>query len=113
MIAPALIPRKPGERIKTNPRDARKLVELGRAGLLTVVRPPTTAEEGAAGTLCRQRSGLHSRGRIPKARGIVNAATITEHQVKLPTLEVSLPASTDTLTLLQYGSARRTTALFS
>jgi len=35
VIAPALIPRKPGERIKTNQRDARKLVELLRAGLLT------------------------------------------------------------------------------
>jgi len=35
VIAPALIPRKPGERIKTNPRDARKLAELLRAGLLT------------------------------------------------------------------------------
>ena len=34
VVAPALIPRKPGERVKTNRRDARKLVELGRAGLL-------------------------------------------------------------------------------
>ena len=37
VVAPALIPRKPGERVKTNRRDARKLVELGRAGLLTAV----------------------------------------------------------------------------
>jgi transposase len=45
VVAPALIPRKPGERVKTNRRDARKLVELGRAGLLTTVRPPTPEEE--------------------------------------------------------------------
>jgi transposase len=45
VVAPALIPRKPGERIKTNRRDARKLVELGRAGLLTTVRPPTREDE--------------------------------------------------------------------
>jgi transposase len=45
VIAPALVPRKPGERIKTNRRDARKLTELLRAGLLTEVRPPTPAEE--------------------------------------------------------------------
>ena len=45
VIAPALIPRKPGERIKTNQRDARKLVELLRVGLLTEVRPPTPEEE--------------------------------------------------------------------
>ena len=37
VIAPALIPRKPGERRKTNRRDARKLAELHRAGLLTEV----------------------------------------------------------------------------
>jgi transposase len=54
VIAPALIPRKPGDRIKTNRRDARKLVELLRAGLLIEVRPPTPAEE-AVRDLCRAR----------------------------------------------------------
>jgi transposase len=54
VIAPALIPRKPGERIKTNRRDARKLVELHRAGLLTEVRPPTPEDE-AVRDLCRAR----------------------------------------------------------
>ena len=33
VVAPALIPRKPGERVKTNRRDARKLVELGARGV--------------------------------------------------------------------------------
>jgi transposase len=54
VIAPALIPRKPGERIKTNRRDARKLAELHRAGLLTEVRPPTPEDE-AVRDLCRAR----------------------------------------------------------
>lgn len=45
VVAPALIPRKPGEHVKTNQRDARKLVELGRAGLLTPVCPPTPEQE--------------------------------------------------------------------
>jgi transposase len=54
VIAPALVPRKPGERIKTDRRDARKLAELGRAGLLTVVHPPTEAEE-AVRDLARAR----------------------------------------------------------
>lgn len=54
LVAPALIPRKPGERVKTNRRDARKLLELGRAGLLTIVRPPTEAEE-AVRDLARAR----------------------------------------------------------
>jgi transposase len=47
VIAPALIPRKAGDRVKTDRRDARKLAELLRAGLLTEVRPPTPAEEAA------------------------------------------------------------------
>ena len=41
VIAPALTPRKPGERIKTDRRDAHKLAELFRADLLTEVRAPT------------------------------------------------------------------------
>jgi hypothetical protein len=45
VVAPALIPRKPGERITTNRRDARKLVALGRAALLTAVQPPTPEDE--------------------------------------------------------------------
>jgi transposase len=54
VIAPALIPRKPGERIKTDRRDARKLAELLRAGLLTEVRAPTPEQE-AVRDLCRAR----------------------------------------------------------
>ena len=45
VIAPAQMPRKPGDRIKTDTRDAAKLAELLRAGLLTAVCPPTPAEE--------------------------------------------------------------------
>ena len=48
VIAPALVPRKPGDRIKTDRRDARKLAELHRAGLLTEVCPPTPAKEAVA-----------------------------------------------------------------
>jgi transposase len=54
VIAPALTPRKPGERVKTNRRDARKLAELGRAGLLTAVQPPTPDDE-AVRDLARAR----------------------------------------------------------
>ncbi len=54
VVAPALIPRKPGERVKTNRRDARKLVELGRAGVLTAVQPPTPEDE-AVRDLARAR----------------------------------------------------------
>lgn len=54
VIAPSLIPAKPGERIKTDRRDAIKLAELLRAGLLTEVHAPTPQQE-AVRDLCRAR----------------------------------------------------------
>ncbi len=77
VIAPGLIPRKPGERIKTNRRDARKLAELLRAGLLTEVRPPTLEEE-AVRDLCRARDDAredlqrcrHRLGKLLLRRGL-------------------------------------------
>lgn len=45
VVAPALTPRKPGERVKTDRRDARKLFSLYRAGELTPIRFPTPEEE--------------------------------------------------------------------
>jgi transposase len=77
VVAPALIPRKPGERVKTNRRDARKLVELGRAGLLTAVQPPTAADE-AVRDLARARDDAredlqrcrHRLGKLLLRRGL-------------------------------------------
>lgn len=54
VVAPSLIPIRHGDRIKTDHRDARKLAELLRAGLLTEVHPPTEDEE-AVRDLCRSR----------------------------------------------------------
>ena len=45
VIAPSLIPRAPGERIKTDRRDARNLALCYRGGLLQPVRVPSEAEE--------------------------------------------------------------------
>ena len=47
VVAPSLIPRKPGERIKTDRRDARKLAEYLQGGHLTPIHPPTPAQEAA------------------------------------------------------------------
>jgi transposase len=77
VIAPALVPRKPGERVKTNRRDARKLAELLRAGLLTEVQPPTPEEE-AVRDLCRARDDAredlqrarHRLGKLLLRRGL-------------------------------------------
>jgi transposase len=55
VIAPALIPRRPGERIKTDRRDASQLAILYRAGALTAIHIPTDQEEAARDLLrCRE-----------------------------------------------------------
>ena len=49
VVAPALIPRRPGERIKTDRRDARKLGEPFRAGLAADRSPsPDAGARGGA-----------------------------------------------------------------
>jgi len=70
VIAPSLIPEKPGDRIKTDRRDARKLVQLLRADLLTTIQPPSEAAE-AARDLIRARDAarvdlMRSRHRLSK-----------------------------------------------
>ena len=45
VVAPSLIPKRPGERIKTNRRDAVSLAKLHRAGELTAVWVPDTLHE--------------------------------------------------------------------
>jgi len=45
VVAPSLIPRKPGERVKTNRRDALSLVKQLRAGDLTAVWVPDARHE--------------------------------------------------------------------
>jgi transposase len=55
VIAPSLTPRKPGDKIKTDRRDARKLLNLFKAGLLTEVHAPDPQQEAARElTRCRQ-----------------------------------------------------------
>jgi transposase len=57
VIAPSLIPTRPGDRVKTDRRDARRLALLFRAGQLSSVRVPTAAEE-AVRDLCRARADM-------------------------------------------------------
>jgi transposase len=46
VIAPSLVPIRAGDRVKTDRRDAKKLVRLYRAGELTFVAPPDEQTEG-------------------------------------------------------------------
>lgn len=67
VIAPSLIPRKPGERVKTDKRDARKLAELLGAGLLTEVHEPSPEDE-ARRELSRARSAAQDDVKRAKQR---------------------------------------------
>jgi transposase len=70
VIAPALIPRRAGDRIKTDRRDASQLAILYRAGALTAIHIPTDQEEAARDLLrCREdirADLLRARHRLSK-----------------------------------------------
>jgi transposase len=70
VIAPALIPRRAGDRIKTDRRDAGHLAVLYRAGALTAIHIPTEQEEAARDLLrCREdirADLLRARHRLSK-----------------------------------------------
>jgi transposase len=46
VIAPSLVPVRAGDRVKTDRRDAKRLVRLFRAGELVFVEPPDSVTEG-------------------------------------------------------------------
>lgn len=65
VVAPSLIPTKPGERVKTDRRDARKLARLLRSGDVTAVHIPDVNDE-VIRDLCRARTDAmddHMRSR--------------------------------------------------
>jgi transposase len=71
VIAPSLIPVRAGDRVKTDRRDAKKLVRLYRAGELSFVQPPSPMHEGLR-DLVRCRDDLRcartaARHRVVKA----------------------------------------------
>ena len=57
VVAPSLIPKRPGDRRKTDRRDARQLAVLLRAGALTMVHVPDREDE-AVRALVRLRHAL-------------------------------------------------------
>ena len=70
IIAPALIPRRAGDRVKTDRRDASHLAVLYRADALTAIHIPTEQEEAARDLLrCREdirADLLRARHRLSK-----------------------------------------------
>jgi transposase len=80
VVAPALIPKKSGERIKTDRRDAVKLATLHRAGELTAVYVPDEEDE-ALRDLVRVRGDIQKA--IRKLKQQINAFLL-RHGINYP-----------------------------
>jgi len=126
VIAPSLIPKRPGVQRKHDKRDAVELARLYRSGELTVVRIPTEAEERVRDLVrCReifQREILKSRHYLLKflaRRGLVYRAAkhwTQRHMTWLHTLGTPRGAALmaedaivfrELLALLEYKLGRR------
>src|SRR4051812_33836293 len=63
VVAPGLVPRRPGDRVKTDPRDARKLAQLHAAGLLSPIHVPTPGLGAARDLIPAREDARIERGR--------------------------------------------------
>lgn len=109
VVAPALTPVRPGDRVKTDRRDAEKLARLYRAGELTPIRVPTRVEEAARDVVrvredaladrlrARHRLGkfLLRQGRVyreTKAWGVAHRTWLRTQRFEWPTLQHTFEA---------------------
>jgi transposase len=67
VVAPSLIPKRPGDRVKTDRRDAVELARLLRSGDLTPVYVPSVEDE-AVRDLCRARDATRVTLKAAKLR---------------------------------------------
>ena len=106
VIAPGLIPKRPGDKVKTDRRDAEKLAQLQRAGQLTAVNVPTREDE-ADRDLVRAREDVlserlrarHRLGKFLLRHGLVwrtTAAWGVKHREWLKALRFELASETRT-----------------
>jgi transposase len=78
VVAPSLIPKKPGDKVKTDRRDAVELARLLRSGDLTHVYVPTVEDE-AIRDLCRARDA--ARLTLKNAKLRLQAFRLGRHYV--------------------------------
>jgi transposase len=108
IVAPSLVPVRAGDRVKTDRRDAKKLVGLHRGGLLRYVCPPTPETEGlrdlvrcredlrCARTAARHRVGkqLLRHGRVfrdgAKAWTLKHRAWVARQRLEDPLAQLAL-----------------------
>lgn len=101
VVAPSTIPRRPGDRIKTDRRDSLMLARLARAGELTAVRVPEAGDE-AVRDLIRAREDAVREQRNARHRlkalllrngiGYVGKSSWTAAHLRwLATLKLPLP----------------------
>jgi transposase len=71
VVAPSLVPGKPGDRVKTDRRDARKLAHFLRSGDLTEIHVPDEAveairdlERARGDARCAERAARHQLGKF-------------------------------------------------
>jgi transposase len=118
VIAPGLTPVRPGDRVKTDRRDAEKLARLFRAGELTVIHVPTQAEE-AVRDLVRAREDaridklrarqrlmkfLLRQGRVyqeTKSWGVAHRDWVNAQRFDLPAQQVTLETYLRTLSEME------------
>jgi transposase len=121
VIAPSLIPARPGDRVKTDRRDAARMALLLRAGQLSSVRVPTVAEE-AVRDLCRARADMvidqtrarHRLGKFLLRHGRVwrgGANWTVKHRAWIRAQRFDDPALTVTFGHYQATLAARETAV--
>ena len=106
VVAPGLVPQRPGDRVKTDPRDARKLARLLAGGLLEPIHVPSPELE-AARDLVRAREDarldrMRDRHRLSKfclrhGRLLPTSSwTVAASQVARPSSGSSSPPSSIT-----------------
>lgn len=113
MAAPSLIPRRSGDRVKTDRRDALLLARLLRSGDLTPVWIPNEAQE-ALRDLVRARSDakvdlLRARHRLTKfllRKGIAPPAGTKSGSLKYQAWlhQLSFPSANEEIVFQDYGS---------
>ena len=89
VIAPSLIPKRPGERVKTNRRDALTLARLHRAGELTAIWVPDPDHEAIRDVVRAREAAMEDL----RAKRQHLQSFLLRHGRRYPGLRSCIPAS--------------------